>query len=103
MSYPKTLTWPAAASTNDERILISVDLPEPLAPMSPNTAPDAISNETFSTARTRRRGAADHGRRWPGVKILVTSRTTSGRLASAPAPVVARGERWERDMQQSFA
>src|SRR4051794_36560516 len=75
-------TWPVSASTSVERMRISVDLPEPLAPMSPKMAPRSTSNDTSCTARTCRRGLLDHGRRCPGVKLLLTPRTARGRPGS---------------------
>src|SRR4051812_6889871 len=57
---------------------ISVDLPEPLAPMRPNISPRATSNETSCTARTRRRGRRRRRGPTPGVNVLDTRRTTSG-------------------------
>src|SRR5437016_13774840 len=83
MSKPKMRTSPSSASTNDERIRIRVDFPDPLAPISPKMLRGAISKETSCTARTRRGGFLDHGERKPGVKVLDTCRTTSGRGRSS--------------------
>src|SRR3954451_8064841 len=64
--------------TNDDKMRISVDLPEPLAPMRPNISPRVTSNETSCTARTRRRGRRRRRGPTPGVNVLDTRRTTSG-------------------------
>src|SRR4051812_232194 len=64
--------------TSDDRMRIRVDLPDPLAPISPKISPRAMSNDTSCTARTRRRGFFDHGRCMPGVNDLETPRTTRG-------------------------
>src|SRR3954462_11802472 len=75
-------TCPESASTSVDRMRISVDLPEPLAPIKPKMAPRSTSNDTSCTARTCRRGLLDHGRRCPGVKLLLTPRTARGRPGS---------------------
>src|SRR5438132_2063832 len=82
-SKPNTRTSPASARTSEERIRISVDFPEPLAPMRPNTERGSISNETSWTARTFRRRLPDQGAWKPAVNALETSRTTSGRERSS--------------------
>lgn len=77
MSYPNTSTEPASASTSEDRMRISVDLPDPLAPMSPKISPRPTWNDTSCTARTRRGGLRDQ--RWaPGVNVLETLRTANG-------------------------
>ena len=73
-SRPNTRSDPSSGSSSVLIIRISVDLPEPLAPITPKISPGLISNETSSTARYGGRRRADGGHR-DGTNVLVTRST----------------------------
>src|SRR5688572_16395155 len=51
MSIPNMEMVPASGRVSPHSIITVVDLPAPLGPSSPNTAPSGISNDNSETAR----------------------------------------------------
>ena len=49
-SWPAISTWPLAAGTSPMRVLISVDLPQPVGPTTKTNSPRSIPNDTRSSA-----------------------------------------------------
>jgi hypothetical protein len=50
ISMPQMLALPDVLTTSPARILISVDLPAPFGPSSPNSEPRGIAKSTLSNA-----------------------------------------------------
>ena len=69
---PFTVTWPPWSVWTPDRILMSVDLPAPLAPSSATTLPGAMSRETEASTVL------------PPKAMLTSRRPTAG--DSRPAP-----------------
>ena len=95
-SKPNTRTSPASASTSVDSVRMSVDLPEPLAPISPKTERAADVERDVLHRADRAAGDADPGRRKPEAKLLVSPRTRSAWPGSGTERAAGKARTTER-------